>query len=494
MNQNVYREYLAILREEIVPALGCTEPIAIAYAAAKARSVLGRLPEHIDVRCSGNIIKNVKAVIVPTTGNMKGIETSAVLGAVGGNPDKKLEVLTDVSPKDLELTWELLRKKICSVSLLEGVSNLQIIVEMTAGQESALVEIAFSHTNIVRIEHNGTVVMKKGMSAQNATETDRSLLNLHDIYDFANTVDIAEVGGLMEDQVRCNMAIARQIKYGTNQLFILGSAGEVTLLSIEEKKLIVKSVIAYMKDRAARGLKVVPVFFSAASFTTEASVEFAQFCEAEGADGVVFTVPPYVLITQHAAKTHLDTCMSSVSIPCGIYNNPSRLGVQVLPETIKYLSEKHPNFVVDKEAMPSVEQLVQVQRLCEGKVKIMCCDYPHYSIVIPTLAIGGTGTANIGGNIIPEEAALYSRPWTDMKVIEECRTEYFKWFPLLQELYTFSNPIVIKAALNLLGLPGGHLRKPYEDYSGEKLEHLKQTLIETGVMEKYHISNDHIEV
>ena len=161
------------------------------------------------------------------------------------------------------------------------------------------------------------------------------------------------------------LLIARQIKYGTNQLFILGSAGEVTLLSIEEKKLIVKSVIAYMKDRAARGLKVVPVFFSAASFTTEASVEFAQFCEAEGADGVVFTVPPYVLITQHAAKTHLDTCMSSVSIPCGIYNNPSRLGVQVLPETIKYLSEKHPNFVVDKEAMPSVEQLVQVQRLCE---------------------------------------------------------------------------------------------------------------------------------
>ena len=243
------------------------------------------------------------------------------------------------------------------------------------------------------------------------------------------------------------LLIARQIKYGTSQLFILGSAGEVTLLSLEEKKLIVRSVIAYMKDRAARGLKVVPVFFSAASLTTEASVEFAQFCEAEGADGVVFTVPPYVLITQHAAKTHLDTCMGSVSIPCGIYNNPSRLGVQVLPETIQYLSEKHPNFVVDKEALPSVEQLVQVQRLCGGKVKIMCCDYPHYSIVIPTLAIGGTGTANIGGNIIPEEAAKYSRPWTDMQIIEECRSEYFKWFPLLQELYTFSNPIVIKAGL-----------------------------------------------
>lgn len=88
MDQHMYDEYLAILREEIVPALGCTEPIAIAYASAKARSILGRLPEHITVKCSGNIIKNVKAVIVPTTGDMKGIETSAVLGAVGGNPEK----------------------------------------------------------------------------------------------------------------------------------------------------------------------------------------------------------------------------------------------------------------------------------------------------------------------------------------------------------------------------------------------------------------------
>ena len=152
MDQHVYNEYLAILREEIVPALGCTEPIAIAYASAKARSILGCLPEHITVKCSGNIIKNVKAVIVPTTGDMKGIETSAVLGAVGGNPDKKLEVLVGVTEEDLALTRELLKKKICSVELIEGVSSLQIIVEMTAGNESSLVEIAFSHTNIVRIE------------------------------------------------------------------------------------------------------------------------------------------------------------------------------------------------------------------------------------------------------------------------------------------------------------------------------------------------------
>lgn len=219
MDQHVYNEYLAILREEIVPALGCTEPIAIAYASAKARSVLGCLPEHITVKCSGNIIKNVKAVIVPTTGDMKGIETSAVLGAVGGNPDKKLEVLVGVTEEDLALTRELLKKKICSVELIEGVSSLQIIVEMTAGDESSLVEIAFSHTNIVRIEHNGEQIFKKGLSVQNATETDRSLLNLKDIYTFATTVKLEDVADLMERQVDCNLKIAREglsNKYGAN--------------------------------------------------------------------------------------------------------------------------------------------------------------------------------------------------------------------------------------------------------------------------------------
>ena len=276
--------------------------------------------------------------------------------------------------------------------------------------------------------------------------------------------------------------INRQIKYGTSQLFILGSAGEVTLLTQEEKEAIVKEVIQMTKGK-------IPVFFSAASFTTDASVAFAQYCEKQGADGVVFTVPPYVLINQTAAHIHLDTCMSAVDIPCGIYTNPSRLGVQVMPETIKKLSDAHSNFVVDKEALPSVEQLVQVQRLCQGKVKIMCCDFPKYSIVLPTLAVGGTGTANIGGNIIPEEAAMYSRPWTDMKIIEECREGYFKWFPLLQALYTFSNPVVIKAALNVLGLPGGHLRKPYQDFGGQKLADLEKLMGEMGVIDKYGVKS-----
>lgn len=277
-----------------------------------------------------------------------------------------------------------------------------------------------------------------------------------------------------------SVLIERQIKYGTNQLFVLGSAAEVSLLSLEEKKEIVRQTLRIVKGR-------LPVFFSAASATTEGEIEFAKFLENEGADGVIFTVPPYVLIPQEDAFKHLDACFSSTSLPAGIYNNPSRLGVQVTPETIARLAERHSNFVVDKEATGNVMQLVQVQRLTGGKVKIMCCDSPWYSIVLPTLAVGGTGLANIGGNIIPEEVARYARPWTSIDIVNESRKEYFKYFPLLIELYQVSNPVVIKAALNLLGLPGGHVRRPYQDYDGEPLKRLEKVLDELGILEKYSV-------
>ena len=219
MDKQVYREYLEILKEEVVPALGCTEPIAIAYGAARAREILGALPEEIVVCCSGNIIKNVKAVIVPTTGNMKGIETSAVLGAVGGDAAKKLEVLADVTDEDLERTRRLLKEKICRVELLEGGSNLQIIVKMQTGGESSLVEIAFSHTNIVREEKNGRILFAKEREASQAAATNRSLLNLKDIHTFVQEVDIEEIRGLIDRQVICNMDIAEEglkKNYGAN--------------------------------------------------------------------------------------------------------------------------------------------------------------------------------------------------------------------------------------------------------------------------------------
>ena len=265
---------------------------------------------------------------------------------------------------------------------------------------------------------------------------------------------------------------------GTSELFVMGSAGEVTLLSLEERQEIIRQVIEMSKGK-------IPVFFNSSLPSTADTVKFAQYAEAEGADGLIFTVPPYLLPPQHAVLEHMRACMKSVSIPVGVYNNPARLGVNLEPDTLSTLAEENPNFIVDKEAMPHVEQLVEVKRKAGDQLNILCCDYPKYSIVLPTLALGGNGTANIGGNVIPEEMAVISRPWDSVEKMEECRQLYFKFFPLLKALYWFSNPIVIKAALRILGLPSGKLRLPYPELEGDKLVQLRELMTELGVIEKY---------
>jgi 4-hydroxy-tetrahydrodipicolinate synthase len=272
--------------------------------------------------------------------------------------------------------------------------------------------------------------------------------------------------------------IDRQIQYGTSELFLMGSAGENTMLTLDERREIVRRIVKMTKGR-------IPVFFGSTLPTTDASVEFAAFAEAEGADGLIFTVPAYLLPPQAAVLEYFRACMGAVRIPVGVYNNPTRVAVHIEIETLIALANEFPNFIVDKEAMPNVSQLVQVKRRLGDRLNILCCDYPKYSIVLPTLAVGGNGTANIGGNIIPEEMARLSRPWTSFDQVEESRKLYLQWYPLLEALYWFSNPIVIKAALKVLGLPSGGIRRPYPELEGEKLEQLRQIMTEMGVVAKY---------
>ena len=210
MNQKVYDSYVKILNKELIPALGCTEPIAIAYAAAKAREVLGKFPEQVVSTCSGNIVKNVKGVVVPATGGLRGIEAATLIGAVGGDPARELEVLTSVTDEDRAKVRELLEKKICHVKLSENKAKLHIIVEMTAGTDSALVEIMHTHTNIIRIEKNGQVLMqeKAGDEEDDDDENIYQLLNLDDIVAFANEVKLEDVADLLKRQVEYNSKIA----------------------------------------------------------------------------------------------------------------------------------------------------------------------------------------------------------------------------------------------------------------------------------------------
>ena len=163
MDRPLFDIYDSILIDGLKSALGCTEPIAIAFAAATARAALGRMPERLSVECSGNIVKNVKGVTVPNSGGMKGIEVAAILGAVGGDETKALEVLSSIKDEDIATTRELLKAGICSVTLAEGVPGLYISIKAEAGDESAEATIIDCHNEICSLKKNGKIIFKHAL-------------------------------------------------------------------------------------------------------------------------------------------------------------------------------------------------------------------------------------------------------------------------------------------------------------------------------------------
>ncbi|WP_300693019.1 L-serine ammonia-lyase, iron-sulfur-dependent, subunit alpha, partial [uncultured Oscillibacter sp.] len=208
-----YHHFVQILREELVPAMGCTEPIAIAYGAAKAREVLGRLPEKILVEASGNIIKNVKSVVVPNTGGLKGIEASAAAGAVAGDAGKILEVISQVTDAQKEAIKAYLASHEVRVAPAPGDVVFDIIVTLTAGEDTVRLRIADYHTNIVLIEKNGETLLEAGaVVSQDAAGglTDRSCMSVEAIVDFAGTCDIEDVREIVQRQIDYNYAIAQE--------------------------------------------------------------------------------------------------------------------------------------------------------------------------------------------------------------------------------------------------------------------------------------------
>ncbi|MBC8570717.1 L-cysteine desulfidase family protein [Zongyangia hominis] len=209
MDVPFYEAYIKILKKELVPALGCTEPIAIAYAAAKARQTLGYLPRRMEVECSGNIIKNVKGVTVPNSGGLKGIEVAATLGAVGGDADAQLNVLQSVTEEDREKTKRLVSAGFCHCTLKEGVENLYILATVWGeGEDYAKVEIKNKHTFITLIEKNGQVLLTQEEEEELDPPVDMSCLNVKDILDFADHVDIARVKEVLDNQIEMNSAIS----------------------------------------------------------------------------------------------------------------------------------------------------------------------------------------------------------------------------------------------------------------------------------------------
>ena len=215
-----YIAYLSLLRQELVPAMGCTEPIAVAYAAAKARSLLGCIPDSVLIGCSGSIIKNVKSVIVPNTGGMKGLEAAAAAGIVAGDAERKLEVISDVTAEQFPAIQEYLSHAHIQVEHLDGDKVFEILITVHGRGHSASVRITDTHTHITLLEKDGQVQFENPASAQGQEiSPERLLLNVADIYDFAKSLEISDVADVLSRQISYNMAIAEEglrHDYGAN--------------------------------------------------------------------------------------------------------------------------------------------------------------------------------------------------------------------------------------------------------------------------------------
>jgi len=208
MEKERYERYVQLLRDELQLALGCTEPITVAYAAALAREALDALPERVIARCNGNIIKNAKSVTVPNSGGQKGLEAAATLGVLGGKAEKQLEVLTDVTAEQIARSRELVAQGYCRVELAEGLASLYVEIIAQAGDDTASVIIEDRHTNVVRIERNGLVLQEQ--SAEQQSDECAAFLTIDGILEFARFLHTEDVRELFERQITFNTKIAQE--------------------------------------------------------------------------------------------------------------------------------------------------------------------------------------------------------------------------------------------------------------------------------------------
>ena len=308
-----YANYIQILKEELLPAMGCTEPIAIAYAAAKAAETLGTRPERLLVEVSGNIIKNVKSVVVPHTGGLRGIPAAAAAGAAAGDAGAELEVISNVTPEQIEEIGEFLEEAPIEVKHVDNGHIFDISVTAFAGEDSACVRIVDYHTNIVLIRRNDEILFSKDVEEPKELGlTDRTCLSIEGIIEFADIVDVEEVRETLERQINYNMAIAEEGlagDYGAN-------IGSTIMLGHEyDLKYVMRSYAAAASDARMNGCEL-PVVINSGS----------------GNQGITTSVPVIVYARAHnksqeellralcvsnLVTTHLKTGIGRLSAYCG---------------------------------------------------------------------------------------------------------------------------------------------------------------------------------
>ncbi|MBI2159637.1 MAG: 4-hydroxy-tetrahydrodipicolinate synthase [Candidatus Rokubacteria bacterium] len=251
-----------------------------------------------------------------------------------------------------------------------------------------------------------------------------------------------------------------QEDHGTAAVLFLGSTGEPTLLSPEERRQIVVETARMKTGR-------MPFFYGCTGGSTEATIANVRFARDHGADGAILAAPPYICASEDDIERFFLEIAESTDLPLGIYNNPPRVGTDLGWERLLRLF-LHPNYVVHKESTARVGQVAQVLA-ARPDVAVMCCDSPNLGLVVPTMSLGGHGTANMTGNVAPAEMARLSTPWRRWEDAEAFRETYLRLLPLLHFTYSATNPVPVKSLMKALGLPAGDLRRPLRALEGPAL-------------------------
>ena len=313
MDQKLYQAYVDILNEELLPAMGCTEPIAVAYAAAVAARELGKPAEAVEIRVSGNIIKNVKSVVVPNTGGLRGLAAAAAAGIVAGDADKQLEVISQVTEEQYTQIAAYMRQADFTVVESDSGYIFDIDIVLTAGSDTARCRIAGFHTNIIRVEKNGEILVDVPyVEAGQNYATDRNLLNIASIVEFADTASIDDVKELLDRQIGYNMAISRAGLEGNYGARI----GQVLLASYgNDVHNRAKAYAAAASDARMNGCSL-PVVINSGSGNQgiTCSVPVIVYAEELGASD---ELRYRALLVSNLITTHLKTGIGRLSAYCG---------------------------------------------------------------------------------------------------------------------------------------------------------------------------------
>lgn len=262
----------------------------------------------------------------------------------------------------------------------------------------------------------------------------------------------------------------------SNGILLMGSTGEAILLSRDEREKIIDAVIEEAGGK-------VPVMVGVAAVSTRDTLENARYAKEAGADCGLVVQPPYIKPTQDALYHYFKDVADAVDLPFVIYNNPERCGVNVEPETIARLAP-HPNIVAIKEAGPNPYGVMRTVELTRGEFNVLCCDCAFYALILVVMASGGKGTSNVTGSMCPREFAELSKPWENYEDVLKTREHLYRLLPLTRMMYSESNPVPLKAALNMVGADVGKPRKPLQELSEANMKAMRQTMQRLGILDE----------